>query len=362
MSRPRWLRALRILAFLVVLAVLVPFVVYSVPQVVGADHSFVVLSGSMEPTMSPGDAVVVTEVDPERLESGDVITFGQNGTPTTHRIVEVQPREDGLQFLTKGDANEDPDRAPVQAEQIVGEVEYVLPYVGHVVGFANTTTGFGLLVAGPLALLVVTELWTAAAAIRDGPDDEGGTEEPDAVASDAESVGQENEPGAMGGPREEPDDDADDGPATITLSQRDFRLSLLLFALYAPYSGWMAYQRLDPVSVALAVASAAGLLFAGFVVVTGGSDDDGTATAGDGDDEDPTLPPARVDLGERATEFEFDTGLEPVAWEPGQAPDIDWPEPQWSSPNGNGPTDDPGDLWEPRGSDGSPDPSEVDGR
>ena len=49
---------LRAVALVLVVALVVPFVVFAVPQVVGGDASFVVISGSMEPAISVGDAVV----------------------------------------------------------------------------------------------------------------------------------------------------------------------------------------------------------------------------------------------------------------------------------------------------------------
>ena len=80
------------LALLLLLALLAPFVIYAVPGVIGADQSYVVLTGSMEPALSPGDAVVVDAVDAGAIAVGDVITFERsaaNDIPTTHRVVEV---------------------------------------------------------------------------------------------------------------------------------------------------------------------------------------------------------------------------------------------------------------------------------
>ncbi|MEZ3162562.1 hypothetical protein ABNG03_14590 [Halorubrum sp. RMP-47] len=68
-------------------AVMIPFVVFAVPQVVGADQSYVVLLGSIESARSPGDVIIVNSVPASAIERNDVITFGgQDGdTPTTHR-------------------------------------------------------------------------------------------------------------------------------------------------------------------------------------------------------------------------------------------------------------------------------------
>jgi signal peptidase len=101
-------------------------------------------TGSMEPTLEPGDGFVAvpTAVDGE-IEEGDVIVFEavelQGGGLTTHRVVEVTERG----YLTRGDANPftDQDGAePVvkdgqvvaKALQVGGEV-VVLPNLGTLV-------------------------------------------------------------------------------------------------------------------------------------------------------------------------------------------------------------------------------------
>jgi signal peptidase len=156
------------LAVIVLAAVVLPFVVYAVPGVVGADHGLVVLSGSMEPEMSPGDAVIVREVPASEIQERDVITFQRTGseTPTTHRVIEKQQTEDGVAYVTKGDANEEPDRGTVPHDRVVGEVIFVIPFIGHVVQFVNTQVGFLALVLTPMVLFVLSELWELAKSVR----------------------------------------------------------------------------------------------------------------------------------------------------------------------------------------------------
>ncbi|WP_435332574.1 signal peptidase I [Haloarchaeobius sp. TZWWS8] len=150
-------------ALLLLVALVVPFVIYSVPQVVGADQSYVVLTGSMEPAISPGDVVVVAKVSPAAVEVGDVIIFNREGrsVPTTHRVIEIVETQSGERgFRTKGDANEDADSGVVTPAAFIGKISMTLPYVGYVVEFANSTTGFIALVLLPFALLILNELWS----------------------------------------------------------------------------------------------------------------------------------------------------------------------------------------------------------
>ncbi|UFU03294.1 signal peptidase I [Ruania suaedae] len=101
-----------------------------VPRLMGGS-ALTVLTGSMEPTHAPGDMVVA--VPQESYQVGDVVTFqpvSDDPTLITHRIVGTQVGADGTRYVTRGDAN-GADDDPIQGEQIMGEVVYAVPYVGH---------------------------------------------------------------------------------------------------------------------------------------------------------------------------------------------------------------------------------------
>lgn len=285
MSLPSWRRVLHVVTFLLLLAIVIPFVIYAVPATVGADGSYVVLSGSMEPAIEVGDVVIVDEVDPATIEEGDVITYVRAGeeTPTTHRVIGVEEGDGELAFQTMGDANEDPDASPVPAEQVNGKVIFAIPYIGYVVEFANTPYGFAALVAVPFALLVVTELYSFFKGAR--------RNEPSGKA-DEESVGISAD--AAGEPADAPDPDpasaepaetrtseepqGGDGDGTIALTRTDLRLSLLLLVGTTIYAGWVVTLIQEPWSFAAAFASGITLvLVAGMYYLAGAG---GTAGAG----------------------------------------------------------------------------------
>ena len=173
---------LRVALVLAVAVLVAPFLVYAYPPIVGADNGYVVVSGSMEPTIGTGDVAIVTKVPPRTIAVGDVITYRSASDPdvlTTHRVVGVERTATGLVFLTKGDANEDVDPRPVAASRVVGTVTLVIPLLGHVVVFAQRPIGVVLLLIVPAALLVLTELrdlWTAATEddVPASADDDGG--------------------------------------------------------------------------------------------------------------------------------------------------------------------------------------------
>lgn len=148
------------LLVIVIVAVL-PFIAHTVPQAVGADYSFIVQSGSMEPALSVGDAIWVAEVPPADIHEGDIITFmsASAGPTTTHRVHQKAGSGDTARYVTKGDANPGPDAETVEYDDVVGKVVLVVPWVGYAIQFAGTDVGLVLLTIGPAGLLILNELW-----------------------------------------------------------------------------------------------------------------------------------------------------------------------------------------------------------
>ena len=189
----RWEQFNRI-GLVVLVVVLAPFVAFAVPQLVGANHSYVVLSSSMSPAIGAGDVVFVSDVDPTRVEQGDVVTFevgdtaqaSGSDTRITHRVVKVVERNGTTYFRTKGDANEEADDTLVPAAALVGRVSFSLPLLGHVIVFIGTPLGTVLLVVVPALLFVLNEVWTFM--IRSSDSAEETTADPDGAVQSAEET------------------------------------------------------------------------------------------------------------------------------------------------------------------------------
>lgn len=169
---------------LLVIAVAVTFVSTAAPQIVGADHSFVVESNSMSPAIGAGSVVYVNEVPTDRIGKGDVVTFRRaGGQRVTHRVVGVVERGGNRAFRTKGDANEDPDRQLVEPGQIVGRAAFHLPLIGHVVAFAQTPLGLVSLVLVPAGALIALELRDLLSLLSNGDASTDREDRPDPPAS-----------------------------------------------------------------------------------------------------------------------------------------------------------------------------------
>lgn len=185
---PNRRKLLKLAGIAILIIGLIPFVVFIAPPVVGAEYSYVVVSGSMAPAIGAGGTVVVNEVPAAAIHEGDVITFrrgeraeiqqGQAGSNlVTHRVVDIVRTDEGLVFRTKGDANEEADQKLVPADALIGRMMFSMPYIGHVISFASTRIGFISLVAIPLGLLVLGELYDLARAARNSGDGASGMTE-----------------------------------------------------------------------------------------------------------------------------------------------------------------------------------------
>ena len=117
-------------------------------------------TGSMAPTMEPGDGFVAVPAPVAgEVEEGDVVTFRaeeiQGGGLTTHRVVGETERG----YVTRGDANpftdQDGGEPPVKDEQIVA---YALQVGGHVVVLPN----FGTAVITVQNVIGGAQRWLAA--------------------------------------------------------------------------------------------------------------------------------------------------------------------------------------------------------
>ncbi|OCA90840.1 signal peptidase I [Bacillus sp. FJAT-27225] len=128
-----------------------------------------VMSGSMEPTFSTGSLILVKKIENRSsLENGDIVSFIDNNSLTTHRILKVTNENGLLAFQTKGDNNAHPDMKPVYAGNVVAKYTGVtIPFLGYVLDFLGSNKGIGLLMIIPGILLVGYSILTIGSAIKD---------------------------------------------------------------------------------------------------------------------------------------------------------------------------------------------------
>jgi signal peptidase len=91
----------------------------------------VILSGSMEPIIKPGDMVIIRKCDAGEVAVGDIVEYKMPNFNVVHRVIAITYEGGKLGFITKGDANKSPDKTIVNSNQIVGKFVLNIPYVGY---------------------------------------------------------------------------------------------------------------------------------------------------------------------------------------------------------------------------------------
>ena len=151
----------RTFAWWSVLGVVVGLVaLVSVPRLLGVTP-YTVLSGSMRPALGVGDVVLSERTAPLDARPGDVVTFkdpSRHGELVTHRVESMRRTGDEVTFVTKGDANDAPERWTVAVDGSIGRATIRIPKVGYVLQWTSGREGKLALIVVPATLLVMLEL------------------------------------------------------------------------------------------------------------------------------------------------------------------------------------------------------------
>lgn len=81
-----------------------------------------VISGSMEPTITTNSISIIKKCDISEINTGDIICFNYN-QDIVHRVIDKKVNDEGVTILnTQGDANAGPDSIEITNDMIVGKV------------------------------------------------------------------------------------------------------------------------------------------------------------------------------------------------------------------------------------------------
>jgi signal peptidase I len=132
--------AARVLTSIVLTTVVLTILAVIVGMVLGAWRFNVIDTGSMRPTLKPGDVGVLTSEGMAELRRGQIVAFHPPGEPhltVIHRVFSIHRTHDGVIIQTKGDANNamDPWRA-----RLVGNTIWRLSLKASKVGYLAAWT------------------------------------------------------------------------------------------------------------------------------------------------------------------------------------------------------------------------------
>lgn len=172
--------ALEVIFIVVTAAVLFAAVLYAGLQIFGM-RFYEVTTPSMTGTYDKGAVVAVHSVPAHEVKEGDVIAFRREGytSPIIHRVTSVTHQIPDVQsvfrdkegndisttwkyaprvYTTKGDANPIADTAPVDQQDLIGEVQFGVPYPFNLLVSGLEKSTLLLLGVGSIVLFILWEI------------------------------------------------------------------------------------------------------------------------------------------------------------------------------------------------------------
>lgn len=132
---------------------------------------YVVLSGSMEPTINIDDLVITKPVEIENVVEGDIITYlDTNDVYVTHRVVGIS-KENGVSLTMQGDNNNTIDAVQVTKDNIKGLYLTHISNGGSILAFLQSPFGIVAMIGIPVSLLLIWGLITYMFTDNDDKDD-----------------------------------------------------------------------------------------------------------------------------------------------------------------------------------------------
>jgi signal peptidase I len=129
-------------------AILLSFVALTTTGIISAQ---VILTGSMEPALAPGDVVIELSADRKSPQVGDIVTYvgkridGSSVGTFTHRVIGFDEKNN---LITQGDNNPTPDTQHPTKEDLVGVALFSIPMIGSLLSpkmlMMLLLAGFGL--------------------------------------------------------------------------------------------------------------------------------------------------------------------------------------------------------------------------
>jgi|AntRauTorcE11897_2_1112592.scaffolds.fasta_scaffold00001_510 signal peptidase len=122
-----------------------------------------VLTGSMEPTLNVGDAILIKDVDANNIQVDDIVTYKStegvlSGNYVTHRVVEINEENGQLIFTTKGDANNSIDTEIITADKIHGVFQRKLVIIKYLLSVFTNVYVFMIFIIAPLFISLFMQL------------------------------------------------------------------------------------------------------------------------------------------------------------------------------------------------------------
>lgn len=120
-------------------------------------RAYVIHTGSMKPTLVPGDLVIDQPAAQRRFQPGEIITFRHSARPdlVTHRITNVV----GAGIHTKGDGNRTADVWTISPHMVQGVERVRLPWFGYLAVYFKQPAGLASMATAFIGLFLLWRLF-----------------------------------------------------------------------------------------------------------------------------------------------------------------------------------------------------------
>lgn len=92
---------------------------------------YVIATPSMTGELNQGDAAIYERYDDQVIVEGQVIVFEKNDVVVIHRVADIEIINGKTRYFTKGDANDNMDAGFIYDSNIIGLVNWKIPYIGY---------------------------------------------------------------------------------------------------------------------------------------------------------------------------------------------------------------------------------------
>lgn len=124
----------------------------------GSDTPVFITVRPVKDHIEAGDLIFSKKVDPVNVRVGDVISYLENSSVVTHRVIAINNENNQLSFTTKGDANNAEDSDPVPADKLVGVYKSRIPALGDFIYFLQKPLGMALFIGIPVLTFIVYDI------------------------------------------------------------------------------------------------------------------------------------------------------------------------------------------------------------
>ena len=88
-------------------------------------------SGSMEPVLWKGDAILLDRKGTSTIKEGSIIAYDNGNKIIIHRVISIEKKNNRIYYHTKGDSNIHEDELIVSKKNVKGVVLFRIPYLAY---------------------------------------------------------------------------------------------------------------------------------------------------------------------------------------------------------------------------------------